>query len=216
VRGVGEGAKMRNIYVVRHTEAEHHIQKLGGGWYDTSLTEKGRAQAQKVAESLFNEIKLTGIPIYSSDLKRCLETVEIFSKVFNSKVTLDRNLREMNFGEGGGKTREWYDVNTIPMPTDETRIDHRIFKNAESRREVGQRAVEFVNHLMNEQDENVILITHGFISTFLISAWLKVPVENMDYINFKTNSSGVDLLSEDDFWKSRNVVYFNRLDFLNR
>ncbi len=206
---------MRNIYIIRHTESVHHVQKLGGGWYDTSLTDKGRVQAQKIAESLLSEIKLPVIPIYSSDLKRCAETASIVSKVFKSKVTLDKRLREMNFGECGGKTQEWQKANIVPMPAGETRLDHRIFKDAETRREAGQRAVEFTNQLLGRPDENVILITHGFISTFLIAAWLKVPVENMDYINFKTNSGGVDLLSEDDFWKSRNVVYFNRLDFLN-
>ena len=205
---------MRNIYIVRHTESVHHVQGLGGGWYDTSLTKKGKMQAEKIAVSLINEIKLKGIPIYSSDLKRCSEMADIFSRIFKSTVILDKNLREINFGDGGGKSREWYDANIVPLPADGKRLDYRPFKNAESRREVGKRAIKFVNQLMKKPDENIIIITHGHISTFLIMAWLKVPVKNMDYCNFKTNPGGLDLLNEDDFWKRRNVVYFNRLDFL--
>ncbi len=206
---------MRNVYIIRHTEAEHHIKKLGGGWYDTSLTEKGRAQAQKIAESLFKEIKTKGVPIYSSDLKRCAETAEIVSKVFNSKVMLEKGLREMNFGEGNGKPVTWFDANITPPPADDKRLDHRNFKSAESRREVGQRATDFIDRLIKKSFENAILVTHGGISTFLILAWLKVPVENMDYAFFQTSSGGVDHLMIDDFWKSRYLVYFNRLDFLN-
>ncbi len=206
---------MRNVYIVRHTESVHHIEGLGGGWYDTSLTENGKIQAQKLAASLFKEINIPGIPIYSSDLKRCSEMADIFSRVFTSKVTLNRNLREKNFGEGGGKPIEWLESNIIPLPSDGNTLDHRNFKNAESRREVGKRATEFIDLLLKKPEENIIVVTHGGISTFLIMAWLKVPVENMGYANFSANSGGVDLLSEDDFRKSRNMVYFNRLDFLN-
>lgn len=206
---------MNNIYIVRHTESLHHVQKLAGGWHDTPLTERGKAQAGKIAVSLLNEIKLPGIPVYSSDLKRCTETADIFAQVFKSGVVLDENLREKDHGEGNGKPLEWLEQNLIPAPADQNILDHRNFKNAESRRETGQRAVEFINLLPKKPEENVLVITHGGISTFLIMAWFKVPVENMGYADFGASSGGVDLLSEDDLRKSRSLVYFNRLDFLN-
>ena len=105
---------MRNVYIVRHTESVHHVKDLDGGWYATHLTEKGKIQAKNIATSLFKEIKLLGIPIYSSDLKRCVETAEIFSQAFKSKVTLNKNLREKNFGEGDGKSITWLKSNIIP------------------------------------------------------------------------------------------------------
>jgi 2,3-bisphosphoglycerate-dependent phosphoglycerate mutase len=216
VRGTGEGSgeRMRNIYIITHTESVHHVQGLAGGWYDTSLTEKGKTQAAKLATNLHSEIKLTGIPIYSSDLKRCAETAQEFAKVFGSTIILDKNLREMNFGECGGKTKEWYDKHIIPPPKDGNRLDHRLFNNAESRRECGQRAYAFINQLLDNMDKDVIVITHGHIRKFLIMAWIKMPVENMDYVDFKTNSGSVTLLSEDDFFGNRTIVYVNRLDFL--
>jgi 2,3-bisphosphoglycerate-dependent phosphoglycerate mutase len=205
---------MRNIYIVRHTEALHHVQKLGGGWYDTSLTEKGRAQARKIAGNLFNKIKLPGIPIYTSDLKRCVEMADIFTEVFKSKIINDKNLREMNFGEGGGKPREWYDNNTLPLPHGGNPLDHRIFNGAESKREAGTRAQIFMEKLIKTPDENMIVLTHGFFTNFLIMAWIKMPVESMGYADFRGSSGGVALLNEDDFWHNRNVIYTNRKDFL--
>ena len=131
-----------------------------------------------------------------------------------SSVILDKNLREMSFGDGEGKPKEWRTENVLPQSTDGNRLDHRIFKNAESRRETGQRASDFLNHLLSQSLENVIVITHGFISTFLIMAWLKVPVENMDYGNFYLGSGGVTILNQDDFWDGRNVLDLNRLGYL--
>ncbi|HEX9897220.1 MAG TPA: histidine phosphatase family protein [Dehalococcoidales bacterium] len=206
---------MRNLYVVRHTESLHHVQGLYGGWYDTSLTEKGRVQATKVATGLYNHINISNIPIYSSDLKRCSEMAYIFARVFNSPVILDKNLREMSGGDNDGKTQEWQKQNIIP-PIDGNRLDHRVFNNAESRREVGTRVYDFLNQIAGKSDNNVIIITHRFVMTFLIMAWLRVPIENMDYCEFKSNPGSVTLLNEDDYLRNRNVVYVNRLDFLTK
>jgi probable phosphoglycerate mutase len=51
---------MQNIYVVTHAQSIHHIQGLGGGWYDTSLTEKGVKQAETLADFLYGEIGIPG------------------------------------------------------------------------------------------------------------------------------------------------------------
>jgi hypothetical protein len=43
---------------------------------------------------------------------------------------------------------------------------------------------------------------------------MKIPVEHMGYSVFRSQSGGVALLNEDDFWHNRNVVYTCRMDFL--
>ena len=77
---------MQNVYVVTHAQSVHHIEDLGGGWYDTSLTEKGIEQAGKLAEYLYDEIGKQGISIYSSDLKRAFETLLLGIDGFISRV----------------------------------------------------------------------------------------------------------------------------------
>ena len=205
---------MMNIYVVTHTESVHHIKGLLGGWYDTSLTENGRSQAREIATALYDEIGERNIPIYSSDLKRCVETASIFSEVFSSTVILDENLREMNFGDAGGRTKEWRDENIVPKPTNGNRLDHRIFSNSESRRDIGTRIRNSLNRIISKQDDNVIIITHGFAFTYIIMAWLKVPVENMDYCSFQARLGGVTLLHEDNFFENRSVIFINKQDYL--
>ena len=46
-------------------------------------------------------------------------------------------------------------------------------------------------------------------------AWMKIPVEHMGYMDFRGHSGGVTLLNEDDFWKNRNVIYLDRMDFVD-
>jgi len=205
---------MKNIYVVTHTEAIHHVQGLAGGWYDTSLTENGRNQARKIAVALYSEIGEQNIPIYSSDLKRCAETAEAFAEVFNSTVIIDRNLREMSWGDADGKNREWINKNITPKPADGNILDHKIVRNAESRRDVGTRIQSSVNKIVNKPDDNIIIVTHGFALTFVIMAWLRIPVENMDYCRFNAGPGGVTLLHEDDLFQSRFVMYINKQDYL--
>jgi len=201
---------MRNVYVVTHTESLHHVQGLGGGWYDTSLTEKGIAQAEEIATYLFNEIKTLEIPVYSSDLKRASETADIISREFNSTVIIDKRLREMSFGDAGGKPKDWQDQNINPLPTDGNRIDYLRFNNSESRKDVGLRIKDFFSQLDNKHNDNIVVVTHGFALTFIIMTWLKVPVENMDYCNFVSNPGRVTLLREDDIFRNRSVVFINK------
>jgi 2,3-bisphosphoglycerate-dependent phosphoglycerate mutase len=206
---------MKNVYIVTHTESVHHVQKLVGGWYDTPLTEKGKEQAAKFATGLYKEIKLSGIQIYSSDLKRAEETADAFAKVFSSSVIINKNLREMNFGECGGKSQEWVKANIVYPPAEGNGLDHRLFKGAESRRECGQRAYAFINRLLETPDNDAIVVTHGHFRTYLILAWLKVPVEGMGYAAFPAGPGTVTRLSENENYRERNVEYLNRMDFLN-
>jgi probable phosphoglycerate mutase len=130
---------MRNVYVVTHTQSLHHIKRIVGGWYDTSLTDLGRKQAEKIGQFLRSSINSTDVQLFPSDLKRAAETAEIIGKHFSKPVTLDSRLREMSYGETEGKPQSWFKDQNKPQPTDGNRIDHRVYTGAESRIEVAER-----------------------------------------------------------------------------
>ncbi len=201
---------MQNVYAVTHAQSVHHIEGRSGGWYDTSLTEKGVAQAEKLAGTLFEEIGKPCIPIYSSDLKRASETAKIIAGVFNTGVVYDKRLREMSLGEADGKPREWVRENITPLPPDGNKLEHRMFRNAETRKEIGSRIKECIDEITGHGNENTIIVSHGFALNFIIMAWLKVPVNNMDYGDFWTPSASVTHLQIDDLQANRNVVYLGR------
>jgi probable phosphoglycerate mutase len=198
---------MRNIYLVTHAQSLHHVEKKVGGWYDTPLTKTGQIQAEKTALLLKSKIKTSDYGIYSSDLKRAKETAEIIGKHLQKTVTLDPRLREMNFGEAGGKPLEWSQQWIKPQPVDGNRLNHRIYKGAENRIEIAERITEALNQILIQNLEDTIIVTHGFASTFLIMAWMKIPPEHMDYCDFPAKPSSLTLLHEDDLFNNRGVEY---------
>ena len=84
------------IILVRHGQSLANEKSMSQGkkdeWENTSLTKKGKEQAEKVAKRLKNEY--IGV-IYSSDLKRAKETAEAINKFHNVKIKLDKRLRDM-------------------------------------------------------------------------------------------------------------------------
>ena len=92
---------MKEIYIVTHTQATHHIDRLVGGWYDSELTEKGKADAGSCGEKL-KEQGVDGTPIISSDLTRARQTALAIAGCLGISISYDARLREMFFGDAKG------------------------------------------------------------------------------------------------------------------
>ena len=138
---------MRHLYVVTHTESQHHLDGLVGGWYDSELTDRGHAQARQVAERLRALIPGSddddrggsAIPVHSSDLRRALQTAAPIAERLGSTVEAVPGLRERSSGEAGGRPDAWLDERFVPAPPD-SRLDHRDgLVEAETKREVAAR-----------------------------------------------------------------------------
>lgn len=88
--------------LIRHGENEYVKEgRLAGRMPGVHLNEKGRSQAQEIAE------KFTNAPIkavYSSPLDRTFETAEPIAQALNLEVVPRAGLNEVDFGEWQGKT----------------------------------------------------------------------------------------------------------------
>lgn len=198
---------MRNVYIVSHAQSLHHIERRVGGWYDTSLTALGREQAEKTGQFLKSAIDSTDVQLFSSDLKRAAETAEIIGKHLQKPVTLDSRLREMSYGDAEGKPQSWFNDQIEPQPADGNRLDHRVYTGAESRFELGERVSAALKDILKKGARDTVIVSHGFASTFLIMAWMKVPADHMDYCNFSSKPGSVTMLHEDDLFGSRSLSY---------
>lgn len=198
---------MRNVYVVTHAQSLHHVEGRVGGWYDTPLTDLGREQAEKTGRFLKSAIDSTDVRLFSSNLKRAAETAEIIGRHLQKPVTLDPRLREMNYGDAEGKPQSWFRDRIKPQPTDGNRLDHRVYAGAESRIEVAERADAALTDILEEGALDTVIVSHGFASTFLIMAWMKIPPEHMDYCSLPARPGSVTKLHEDDLFGSRSVSY---------
>ena len=101
---------MKRICLITHCEATHSVNGRVGGWFNSDLTAKGKQQAAqlpgKIRELGFEVQNLT---VYSSDLKRALQTAQILTQGTNTTLITDQRLREMSFGTHGGMLQSKHD-----------------------------------------------------------------------------------------------------------
>ena len=90
-----ELAKGRCFYLIRHGQPQQHRDKIFLGQTDVPLSDEGRKQAEKAKAALPVGIRR----IYSSDLKRALQTAEIIG----GQIIATQGFREMNLGSWDGR-----------------------------------------------------------------------------------------------------------------
>lgn len=94
---------MTTLLIARHGETEWNATHRWQGFAGPPLNERGRGQARDLARRL----STTRIDaVYSSDTVRAVETAEIVASRLNLEVREDPRLREVDFGEWEGLTRE--------------------------------------------------------------------------------------------------------------
>ncbi|HEY3697496.1 histidine phosphatase family protein [Phenylobacterium sp.] len=202
---------MKDIYVVTHTQSRHHIAGLVGGWYDAGLTDLGRMQAGMVASRLQDVIGGSRpLEIYASDLLRAAETAQIISARLSVEAKTTSDLREMNYGGAGGKPQTWFNDRVVRAPKIGNRLDHRGgIEDAETKREVITRVYRAMDMIIESPCPTQIIVTHGYTLTFVVAAWVKMPVEAAGYINMRSSPGGITHLREDDEWFNRYVMSLN-------
>ncbi|MFG1793504.1 histidine phosphatase family protein [Nocardia sp. NPDC049149] len=199
---------MQDLYVVSHPHAEHSERDLVGGWYDSTLTERGRRDAGSVAEELARRRSGARRPlrITTSDLARCAETARIIAATLDVPVAEDVRLREISFGVAEGRPNAWLAERQVPAPDDD-RLDHRgPIPGAETRREVASRVGGCVGELMADIEHDHVVVTHGYALTFVVTTWLQVPVAASGFVAFTTSPGAITHLRLDDYWRNRAVV----------
>ncbi|MFV8247193.1 hypothetical protein [Mycolicibacterium peregrinum] len=51
-----------------------------------------------------------------------------------------------------------------------------------------------------------VIVTHGFALTFVIAAWIKMPLASVGYANFAGKAGSITTLYEDDRFHNRQVL----------
>jgi probable phosphoglycerate mutase len=89
------------FYLLRHGETEWNAEHRICGRSDVPLSEAGRRQARTLAVRL-KSIAFEGL--YSSPLRRAIETANLISEVIGLEPVVDERLTELDYGEWEGKT----------------------------------------------------------------------------------------------------------------
>jgi len=200
----------RDIYLVAHAQSRHQVEKRIGGWYDTELTALGRRQALAIADRLAERIgDIRPVEVYASDLMRAAETAEPIAGRLCAPIFKTPDLRERSLGIAGGQPEAWLEL--LPPPRrDADRMDDREgIEGAETRREFAARLYRAMGRIMSSNCDVQIVVTHGGAVTFVVAAWIGMPLEAVGWAKFSSNAGGITHLREDDHLFDRAVISLN-------
>ena len=107
------------VFLLRHGETAWNAEQRLQGHADVELNELGRWQARRLAETLAAEDVAA---LYSSDLRRALDTARALAEISGQPVHTDSALRERAFGFLEGLT---YDEIDARFPEDALRWRRR-------------------------------------------------------------------------------------------
>ena len=193
---------MKKIIVIQHPQSEQHINRMIGSWYDWDLTELGIKQAHNIAKKLSTEITDDDYTIYSSDLLRTKHTADIISSYLHTTPIFDERIREFNLGEAIGKSKDWA-KNNLCCPVWEGTIDWactadgQVFRNAETRRDVWNRVIQFYNDVIVPSKKNLIIVSHSGTLSILFAIWLGMDIHSLDQTAIWGKAGGVSFLLDD-------------------
>jgi len=163
------------LFLIRHGQTDSNVEGRYQGSLETNLTEKGMEQAA-AAKKYLSKVKFSGI--YSSPLKRAMQSAAIIAKDSGLEIKVRKDLREINFGKWEGmrfeeinsKYRQDYqDWLADPYNNSPT--------GGESFGSVIERASKTVKDVVakNPDGSSVAIITHGGVILALIVNWLQIP-----------------------------------------
>ncbi|WP_434739482.1 histidine phosphatase family protein [Micromonospora sp. SH-82] len=207
---------MRELYVVTHPEATHHVDGLVGGWYDSDLTDRGAAHAERIAAALAGRLSEAGVvDVFSSDLLRARRTAEILGQRLGVGVVLDPDLREKSYGEAGGRPQAWLDERFVPPPAVGERMRHdEGIPGAETKWELAVRTYAAVHRILRSEAVHQVVVTHGGTATFVLAAWIGMPVDAAGSVGCRFTPGGITVLREDDHFHNRWIVRLDDVDHL--
>jgi broad specificity phosphatase PhoE len=153
-----------------HSTTTDNEAGIATGWLEGRLSEAGRAQARALGERRRNDGL---VAVFTSDLRRAVETAEIAFAGSDVPVRQDRRLRECDYGDlNGGPVAEIERERLL-------RIDEP-FPGGESYRQVVERTRSFLTDLIPELDgSRVLLIAHSANRWALQHLLLGTPLEEV-------------------------------------
>lgn len=180
---------MIRLLLARHGQTEGNVQERYQGRTDVELNEVGLQQADRLARRLSSE-KIDCI--YSSDLKRAMQTAERVASAHNLTVNPRKELRELDVGEFEGKRLEEIVEDHGPLEEMWSEGEWRA-PGGETLSELSERVGRFVADVERRHKEGTILVVaHGGMLRSLISGFLGIDPHN--WWRFQLDSASLSVL----------------------
>jgi len=185
---------MAKLILARHGETMWNVEKVFRGRAEVNLNEVGIKQAELLGTYLSNW-KLEAI--YSSPVKRALDTASIIARYQNIAVRVAEGLTDFDFGEWQSLPEQ--EVRRLyPALLNEWHNNpHKVtMPGGESLEDVKKRAIEVVNGVLSKYQGNVALVSHRVVIKVLICHML--GLDNSHFWNINQDVCGITIFDYAD------------------
>lgn len=153
---------MKTIYLIRHSgpfvDIKNYADYKNVLWEDYNRNMILSSVGENRAKELCNIKELNNIDrIFASNSVRAIATAKYLAEKNNIKIELDKRIDERVFGVET--------LNELPKDFNKLSFDNKNFKmkNGESFNEVDSRFINFINDLLEQDNNKNILVIHGLI-----------------------------------------------------
>lgn len=196
------------MIVMRHGQTEWNVAHRIQGHTDIPLDERGRRQAQAIAERLADmDIKA----VYTSPLRRAHATAEAIAERSGCPVIDEERLIERYFGDWEGAC-----IDTVTHSDPETwrqwieTPSQCMVPNGESLQDVLERSVSLTGELINRHsNENIVLVSHANPAKLILLYYAGLSIDSIHRIRLDNCSYSELCEKKGDFiLTTLNETYF--------
>jgi broad specificity phosphatase PhoE len=163
------------LYFIRHGESLFNAEGRIQGQSDIALSPTGLRQAAALVSAL-GTLEIDAI--YSSPLRRALQTAEPLAAALHLTVRTDGRLREINAGEFQGL--EWPEIESRwPEAAKhwKQQTPDFVIPGGESRRAVAERGRAALEAIFAAGHRQAIVVAHGGVLAGSLRSLLQIPAE---------------------------------------
>jgi len=182
---------MTEIILARHGETEWNVEEVYRGRIDINLDEVGVKQAELLGEYLSN-LELDAI--YSSPLRRALDTANLIAQYQKVGVQVSNGLMDLDYGEWQGlperEVKKLYQALHNEWHANPDRVK---MPGGESLADVRGRAVGVIDDVISKYRGSVVLVSHRVVNKVLICSLS--GLDNTHFWNIKQDVGGITIFS---------------------
>lgn len=180
---------MTELILARHGETLWNVGKVFRGRVDVNLDEVGIKQAELLGKYL-SKWELEAI--YSSPLKRALDTANIVARYQKVAVRVAEGLTDFDYGQWQSLPEQEVKRLYPDILNEWHNNPHKVIMPAgESLEDVRRRAVEAVNDVLSRHQGNVLLVSHRVVIKVLICYLL--GLDNSHFWNIRQDVCGITI-----------------------
>jgi len=180
---------MTKLILARHGETMWNVEKRYRGRTDVNLNEMGIKQAELLGKYLSNwELEA----IYSSPLRRALDTANIIARYQKIGVHIAEGLIDFDYGEWQSLPEQEAKRLYPTLHNEWHNNPHKAkMPGGESLEDVRRRAIQVVDDIISKHRGSVVLVAHRVVNKVLICSLL--GLDNSYFWNIKQDVGGITI-----------------------